>query len=410
MTKTSQMVTFLIFLLFIGFFSRNSLFIFGLIIIFGIFLVMWLWNRFCFSKLTIKRSFSRDRIFYGEDSQYIVEIENRKLMPMLWLQVNDIVTKGVNFANTVQVSSKVGTPYNVFTDVFNLKWYERVIRKYPVKPTGRGYYLFGKGELMAADLFGFQTQTLHGKDRIYLLVYPRVVPIERFGLPRINPFGRQQKNHWIYEDPTNRVGVRPYQQGDRFNQINWKSTAQFQSLQSNVIKPTMDNKLLIILNTKLMNAYWEGFVGEDFEVAVMCAASVADYALKEQYQVGLLTNGIIYEQTSIVKIFPGKSSRQREKILEALAMVEPYHQKDIDTMIYNEIPKMEVGTTIVFITVILNQRLIDCLRVLKKKGYNPTVIKIGQSERELINQLPGIQVYLVDEEGLRSEIKNIQFV
>lgn len=410
MFKKGKTAFLLIPLLILGFYRRDIFFVFGLVIILMISVIMWLWNKFCFSKLTVKRSLSSNRIFYGEESQYIIEIANRKLIPMLWLQINDLVTKGVSFPNSGMIEARIGTPYNTFSDVFNLKWYEKVIRRYPIRPTQRGYFLFGKGELQAVDLFGFQTQTKQDDEGVYLLVYPRLLPIERFGLPRINPFGRRQVNHWIYEDPANRVGVRPYQYGDRFNQINWKSTARLQTLQSNVVKPTMDNKLLVILNTKLMNNHWEGYNANDFEVAVMCTASVADFALKEQYQVGLLTNGIIYEKASFVKIFPGKSATQREKILQALAMIEPFHQKDIDQMIYREIPSFEVGTTIVFITVILNQRLIDCLRILHKKGYNPIVIKIGNDDISYLEQLTSMPVYLVNEEGLWNEIENIQYV
>ncbi|MCK4259460.1 MAG: DUF58 domain-containing protein [Halanaerobiales bacterium] len=402
----------LLLLLVIAIFKQNLLLVFGVMLVIAIIFIIGIWNRFCFAKLKIQRRLTKENIFVGEQSQYVVEVENRKLLPLLMLQINDNVTRGVNFSKPEMLASQPGSPYNIFSDVYSLKWYEKVTRKYTVIPERRGYFTFGKGSLSATDLFGLFTQTLETKDRVFLLVYPRILPIEKFGLPIENPFGRQQMNQWIFEDPANQVGIRPYQQGDKFSQINWKATARHQNFQVNVIKPTMDVKLNIILNTRLMNQLWEGYSQNVFEVAVMCAASVADYGLRKHYQVGLLTNGIIYERADFVKILPGKLSTQREKILRALAMIEPYHHKDIDQMIYREFVQknFEVGTTVVFITAIMNQKLVDAMRVLKVRGFSPTIIKLGEMEENFFEQLTGMPVYLVNEERLWNEIKGIEFV
>ncbi|AZR73410.1 hypothetical protein BBF96_08450 [Anoxybacter fermentans] len=408
MLKKSRLPLLILFLL-IAIFKRNLFLILGIMFILAITATIAIWNRFCFSKLKIRRSLTRDHIFLGEESQYVIEVENRKPLPIFWLQVTDHITKGINFRKSEMLSNLIGSQYNIFTDVFSLKWYEKVIRKYPVMPIRRGYFTFGKGQLKTTDLFGMNTMTLEEKGMAHLLVYPRIVPIEKFGLPTVNPFGSKRVNWWIYEDPGNRVGIRPYQRGDRLNQINWKATARHQKLQSYEIKPTMDTRLYIILNAKLFNNHWEGYNLDSFELAVMCAASVADYGLRQNYQVGFLTNGIIYEKALFVKILPGKSSNQRQKILKALAMIEPYHQKEIDQIIYRELPKMGIGTVIVFITVIMNKELLDCIRLLKVRGYFPTVIKIGEMEEELRSKLTGIPIYLVSEERLWNEIKNIQF-
>lgn len=381
---------------------------FAILMLLAILLVITIWNRYCFRKLNVLRKFTQNNLFPGEETQYIIEIENRKILPMLWLEVSDQVTKGVEFRNSALLGNRIGSPYNTFTDIFSLKWYEKVTRKYHVQPTRRGYFTFGKSQYRTADLFGLFVKTSMGTDKIHLLVYPHILPMDRFGLPRINPFGRRQMNRWIYEDPANKAGVRPYQQGDRYSQINWRATARQQALHSNVIKPTMDTKMQIILNTRMMNNLWEGFDSNRFEVAVIVAASVVEYALQEHYQTGLLTNGIIYEESSFVKILPGKSSGQREKLLKALAMIEPYHHKDIDEMIYRELPNLEVGTVVVFISTIMNEHLTDCLRVLHRRGYRPTVIKIGALEEEHASALAGIPTYIVEEERIWNEIEHIQ--
>lgn len=408
MLSKTRYLLWLVLLLIIAVLEKNSLLLLGLILFGGYLVIVFLWQRFCFAKLTIRRSLKEKCIFYGEETQYVVEVENSKIIPLLWLQLTDLVTKGITFANSQLISNKPGTPDNKFSDIFSLKWYEKVTRKYPIKPMRRGYFIFGRGEIRVAGFFGGQTQSLSDDQRVALLVYPKILPIEKLGFPETNPFGRHQVNHWIYQDPANRVGIRPYQVDDPFQQINWKASARQQVLQSNVLKPTMDKKLLIILNAKLMNQYWEGFNHQRFELAVVCAASLANYALDHGYQVGFLSNGIISKKTSLTKIFPKKSVDQREKILRALAMVEPFHHHDIDHIISREISKLEIGTTVVLVSNIVNSALVDSLRLLHKRGYQPLFLKIGQWENQYVKQLRKILVYTV-EEGLWDEIKNIQF-
>lgn len=404
----------LVLLLLIALFRGDRLLIFCVLLLWAIVLLIQLWNRYCFSKLTVQRSLSKTKIFLGEETQYIIEIENRKILPMFWLQINDRVTKGVDFPNPQMLTNLLGSPNNEFRDVFSLKWYEKVTRKYTVQPVRRGYYSFGKGVLKAADLFGLFTLSQEEKDRVQLMVYPRVLPIEKLGLPALNPFGRKAVSGWIYEDPANKVGVRPYEQGDAFNRINWKATARHQRLHSDVITPTFDHRLLVVLNARMMNNHWEGFNQNLFEVAVICAASVAQYSLDQGYQVGLLTNGVIYEEAPFVKIFPGKSSNQREKIMQALAMIEPFHQNDMDQMLNREMAQWEKGMTIVFITAIINERLADRLQIMQKRGFRPSVLKIGgpavdEHADEQLARLKDLPVYHINGEALWHELENVQF-
>lgn len=394
----------------IAIFRKDTLSILFCLVLCGIYVIYLLWNRFCFLKIKVQRSLSKEKIFLGEESEYIIEIENRKPIPMHWLELTDLVTRGILFENSKMIRPKIGSPYNVFTNVFSLNWYEKVTRRYSVKPIRRGYFTFGKGELQTSDLIGSNRQSLELNDSVKLLVYPRILPIEKIGLNRANPFGKNQANQWIYSDPANKVGIRPYQWGDRLNQINWKATARHQKLHSNIIKPTMDVKLQLILNAKSMNKFWEGLNSQGFELSVICAASIAEYALKEQYQVGLLTNGIIYEESSFTRIKPGKSSKQRQKIMEALAMIEPCPHFNIDQMIKKELPKLDVGIIVVFITSIMNEELVDCLRKIQLSGYSPTLIKVGDLQSDYAKHLAGMPVYTVLEEELLDEIENIQFI
>jgi hypothetical protein len=48
-----------------------------------------LWNRYCLDRVEYKRRLSRDRVFFGEEIVYEIELTNRKPLPLPWLQIED---------------------------------------------------------------------------------------------------------------------------------------------------------------------------------------------------------------------------------------------------------------------------------------------------------------------------------
>ena len=65
------------------------------------------------------------------------------------------------------------------------------------------------------DMIMGHMRELNLTDESYLLVYPKVVPLERLGLPASSPFGDVPvRRQWLFEDPMRTVGVREYRPGD----------------------------------------------------------------------------------------------------------------------------------------------------------------------------------------------------
>jgi len=52
----------------------------------------WLWSRYSLHHLEYERSFSETRAFSGETIDITLQITNRKLLPISWLQVDDEYT------------------------------------------------------------------------------------------------------------------------------------------------------------------------------------------------------------------------------------------------------------------------------------------------------------------------------
>src|SRR5512133_222244 len=52
-------------------------------------LISKLWERYALVRLEYRRHLSRTRVPFGEDVELQVEVVNRKLLPLSWLEVDD---------------------------------------------------------------------------------------------------------------------------------------------------------------------------------------------------------------------------------------------------------------------------------------------------------------------------------
>lgn len=63
-----------------------------------------------------------------------------------------------------------------------------------------------------------------------ILMYPPILPIERFGLPARHPFGEHAASHRLLEDPQRVVGIRDWALGAELCRVHWKATARAMTL------------------------------------------------------------------------------------------------------------------------------------------------------------------------------------
>src|SRR5205814_211439 len=97
---------------------------------------------------------------------------------------------------------------------------------YKLKPLMRGYYQIGPLVMESGDLFGLHRRYRVDADPSFLLVYPRIVPLEGYDLASRRPIGEVRLSLRLYEDPTRISGVREYQSGDPLNRVHWRATAR----------------------------------------------------------------------------------------------------------------------------------------------------------------------------------------
>ena len=376
------------------------------------------WAKYCLQDLRYQRQFSEQRVLFGEEITLSLSVENAKLLPLPWLEIEDSVPRTLTFTGR---QLRVSTTSNmvVLESLFSLRWYERVTRPYTVLCNARGVHTFGPTVVRSGDVFGFLNRQESLSNRQYLLVYPLVVPITRFGLPSRHPFGDNRAPRRLLEDPSRVIGVRDYMYGDDLRRIHWKATARMMQLQSKVYQPTTTYTLVLFLNVVSQLDAWYGIRPELQELAICATASVADWALNEGFAVGLYANTMMYmpemgmlppihqegeekEQAleavvadqlkrRRIHLPPASNEEQRKRIMEVLARIQSYFGSSIEDLIQVERVRLPAGATVVVVTSTVSDPLLDSLARVKQSGHAVTILYIGDAP--LGARLAGVTVY-----------------
>src|SRR5438105_1749502 len=252
-----------------------------------------IWSMYCLHDLRYSRQFSEQRALYGEQITLSLSVENAKLLPLPWLEIEDTVPRVLTFTGQ-HLRISLSSNSMVLENLFSPRWYERVTRHYAVRCTARGVHTFGPTILRSGDVFGFIDREVSLSNRQYLLVYPLVIPLTRFGLPARHPFGDYRAPRRLLEDPSRVIGVRDYMYGDELRRVHWKATARTMQLQSKVYDATTTYTMVLFLNVVTQLDVYYGIHPELQELAICATASVGDWALNQGYAVGLYANTIMY--------------------------------------------------------------------------------------------------------------------
>lgn len=380
------------------------LFFSSFVVIFLILLAQF-WNKNIFNKLNIKRDLSKKRVNIGDKIYYEIEIENKKLLPVLGLILKDKVTVGIDFINDSFSQKVPGNNFDLFQDFFSLKWYEKVNRKYDLIPQKRGYYRFGEGNIFYSGIFGFYKNKLFDNNYCELIVYPKVLNAKELRVDLKQLFGSSISEGWVHKDPLNKVGVRPYESTDDIKKINWKSSARHNKLESNVYKPSYDKEVHLFLSTLTTENWWEGINSNLLELLIIYAASIANYSLNKGFQIGLYSDGLVKRSASSLKLKPGKGSLHKKTLFSNLAMLQPADRMKFSNILYKEKKNIKNSSTVIVILAIINDDIIKVLNQYRKK-YNLSLIIIGDSNLHL-KDMKGIKIYKVSREEDWDEIKEL---
>jgi uncharacterized protein (DUF58 family) len=355
---------------------RDGLIIFGATLL-VVSLVARLWSHFSLHGVSYQRSLNPRRAFIGETVELTITIENRKLLPVGWVRIDDEWPEGLCLVDSEDIHPSAVTGRDVLRNAFSLQWYERVRRHYQIQCTARGYYRLGPMRAVSGDIFGMYRTDHRFFDFDWLIVYPRVLPIEELGLPPKDPLGETTARQRIFEDPSRTIGVRDHQPEDDFRRVHWKATARKQELQVKVYEPTTSFAIVTFLNVATFDKYWLGTIPELLERAITVAASICSYAYERRYVVGLIANGSIPRSDQPLRVLPGRDPQQLTRVLQALAAVTPIATRDIAELLTEESPRLPWGATLIVVTAHVNEELESVILRLHAAGRRLVLVSLS---------------------------------
>jgi uncharacterized protein (DUF58 family) len=367
---------------------RHELLFFFVILLALASLASRLWMRYCLEAVTYKRALGNTRLNFGEETDLIIEVTNAKLLPLAWLMALDKYPQDVTLLT--KRPDKDEPQIRFLSNLMALRWYERVRRIYRIRGDKRGEFVFGPADVTSGDVFGFAWRHKDAPETDTLLVYPKVVPISRLGLPPAWPLAEEKAAFRLIDDPLRMATVREYIPGDSMRHLHWKATARLNRLQTKVFDPGASRILYLFADVQTSaNPY--SLTPEYLELVITATASIALHALSAHQAVALYTNSGIKSSANSVHIPASRHPAQATQILESLARLDAFRQQAMGNLLFLQSRNLPYGSTVVVITALPSEEIMRALLHLHDSGHAVVLLTVG--DKPLMTTVENIKVY-----------------
>ena len=278
-------------------------------IMFALLIVSAFLSRKALQKIKIRR-YHIAPVSVGEELTLELDIHNSSYKAINLIQITDLIPSFL--CNKPQAKPIEFIPPR-----------QKYSLNYSFTPKQRGVYQWHNIQLRTGTPFGLFWCRRIQKHKAKAIVYPQVLPLKR--CPLIEQIGQDDstrlQSQRLYQKANEGLtrALRQYRQGDPTRLIHWKSSAKFGELQVRELEiVTGGEEVIICLDTA---SPWHS---EDFESAVIAAASLYIYGSRQQMNIKLWTakTGLIHGNWVV---------------LETLAKTQP---QEISEESFIDIPKL----------------------------------------------------------------------
>jgi len=384
---------------------RLGLLVYAMYTLLGI-LLLGRWFTRCWADgLEVHRECDRTEAVPGESVVVEVTVRNRSRFTIPWTLLEDYLP-----AEALSDSPARLVARGARLSLVRLRPGEEESFRYEVECRARGCYPIGPMLIETGDLFGLHRRFRVAGEPHFVLVLPRVVPLDGYDLASPRPVGEIRLVHRLYEDPTRTSGIRDYQDGDPLNRIHWRATARLGRLQSRTFEPSVMAGATLLLDFHTGALAGDGAAVRT-ELATTTAASLANAVHQMGQPVGLISNGRDImdrmraegwnhafrtrgqarervglekrsERLRPVLVETRRSADQLGRILETLARIEPTDGMAFPEMLLEANSRLPRNTTLVAILQQVTEETAVLLRSLQRRGFRMTAVQIVFDSRE----------------------------
>ncbi|MBX9623037.1 MAG: DUF58 domain-containing protein [Gemmataceae bacterium] len=344
----------------------------------------------------------------GGAAEVVVTLTNTGPLPILWVLVEDLLPEGM-LARPKRLGVK-----GKRVKAVNLGPRATKRIKYTVTFEMRGYYQLGPTVLETGDVFGLHRRHRVIGQAVYVMVYPKVLPLPKYDFASQRPIGEVRLHNRLFEDPTRSAGVRAYQYGDPLSRVHWRATARTGELHVRVYEPTSLAGATILVDFHSAGYHSRGEPHRS-DLVVTTAASIA-YAVSVLNQpLGLASNGRdaadrIREEALAKEAGPGYDTRaaardrfelkdnadrirpvvvetrrgfdQFQKVREVLARLELSDAMGFGGLALEMAPRIPRDATVIAVLPRVPAETAIALGTLRRQGFAVTAIIVGVEDAD----------------------------
>ena len=328
----------------------------------------WLWGWQSLREVSSQLTSNQSRAFPGETIDLSLAVTNRKWLPLPWAEIEAELPYKL-----VKGGVRPPSPYTkerlCWTTAISGR--QQVRWRHHLECQARGDYRLGPVRLRSGDIFGFFPREMIQPHYASLLVYPKIVPVDKLNLPLQELAGDKSVPRNIYEDVSRTMGARDYRHDDPFKRIHWKASAHHHQLLVRQYESTTSLSLLLILD---VGSFCLPEPDEEtFELAVTTVASLVYATHQEKSAFGLTANS-----TPEIQIPLSSARNQLVLILESLARIQPASRILFTDQLRHQQASLPIGTTIVMVTRRLSSSVTGMAQKLEHEGHSVMLISIGE--------------------------------
>ena len=227
----------------------------------------------------------------------------------------------------------------------------RLAITYVLEGVRRGRYVFEDSRVELTDPFGLQRVSAPLPAPGALLVYPRLVHLERLfsesgvhALEGRRLLLRRQTGFDLHS-------VREYERGESLRHVHWRSTARRGQLMVKELEDAPRDEIAVLLDADAATV-----AGESFDVQVRAAGSILEAYLRHGRRAILVVNSERRESQQVHS--PAVDSR---RALELLAAAEPTGRVPVHTLMSEEASPAARSLELVVVTARIERALVDRL-------------------------------------------------
>jgi uncharacterized protein (DUF58 family) len=222
---------------------------------------------------------------------------------------------------------------------------------YRLERLPRGRYPFTNSCIEITDPFGLQRREVALPPPGALLVYPRIVPLERL----FSESGAHalEGRRLLLRQPTgfDLHSVRDYEHGESLRKVHWRTTARRGQLMVKELEDAPRDEIAVLLD-----GHHAAVAGESFDVQVRAAASVLDAYVRRNRRAVLVVNAA---ERLVQQVHSPAADRRRA--LELLAAVEPTARMPLTALLAEESSPAARALEVVVVTARIDGALTDRL-------------------------------------------------